>query len=145
MNVHAPFAPNADLRLLSGLEAGTAIMTLRGEVAVEDLRPGDRVVTRDRGAVRLRHVDTRVARVMPVRIAAGLLGPMRPPRDLLLGPGTQILLRGAPGWNGQGPLPAALLVDGDFVTSERMQEMTLHRLQLGEPLVVYAEGIEVRT
>ncbi|HBZ42736.1 MAG TPA: hypothetical protein DEO85_01465 [Maritimibacter sp.] len=38
----------------AGLARGTIVLTLRGEVAVEDLRVGDKVITRDVGAQPLR-------------------------------------------------------------------------------------------
>lgn len=72
---------------------GTRILTDQGEVAVEDLRPGDLVVTRDHGPRPIRWIGARAVagavqrafpRLRPVRIAAGALGPGLPARDLWL-------------------------------------------------------------
>ena len=72
----------AALLPMAGLGTGTMVMTMRGEVAVEDLRAGDRVVTRHAGALTLRGVEARTSRVAPVRVRAGSLGHTRPERDM---------------------------------------------------------------
>ncbi|EPX87231.1 Hint domain protein [Rubellimicrobium thermophilum DSM 16684] len=135
------------LTLLSGLATGTAILTLRGAVAVEDLRPGDRVITRDHGAQPLRALEAVAARLAPIRIAAGGLGRNRPDRDLLMGPGTRLHLRD---WRARAfcGTPRALLevhhlIDGEFVTEERPRGLTLYTLTFDRPQIVYADGVEV--
>ncbi|MCC0077409.1 MAG: Hint domain-containing protein [Rhodobacter sp.] len=83
---------------------GTMIDTLRGKVAVEDLAPGDKVLTRDHGYQPLAWVGRRdlsaadLARVpaaAPVRIAAGALGRGLPERDLIVSPRHRMLITGA--------------------------------------------------
>jgi len=137
----------ASLTLMSGLAAGTLVLTLRGETAVEALVAGDRVITRDAGAATLLAVEARAARVAPVRIAAGSLGHTRPERDMLIGPGTPIHLRD---WRARALygrdralVEAHRLVDGEFVTEERPRGMTLYTLSFGAAQIVYADGIEV--
>ena len=65
---------------------GTHILTPDGEVRVEDLRPGDLVVTRDNGPQPIRWIGCSSARAVdklaPVRIARGALGRGLPRRDL---------------------------------------------------------------
>lgn len=82
---------------------GTLIATDRGNIAVEDLRPGDLVVTRDSGLQPLRWVGRRDLGLVdlivqpalrPVRIAAGALGDGLPRRDLLVSPQHRMLLCG---------------------------------------------------
>ncbi|MCA1286860.1 Hint domain-containing protein [Salipiger bermudensis] len=81
---------------------GTRIATPRGEVAVEDLRPGDLVRTLDSGDQTLRFVGRRVLsardlrdmpRLCPMRIRAGALGQGLPRRDLVVSPQHRLLLR----------------------------------------------------
>ncbi|SDL62064.1 Hint domain-containing protein [Paracoccus chinensis] len=81
---------------------GTLIETPRGPVAIEDLRAGDLVLTRDRGAQPLRWTgSTRVdaatlaemPRLRPIRIRAGALGQGAPAQDLLVSPQHRILVR----------------------------------------------------
>ncbi len=83
--------------------AGTRILTLNGEVAVEDLAIGDKVVTRFGAAQTIKWIgrqtyDPRFIsnnhNKIPVRIAAGALGAGLPRRDLLISPGHSVLLEG---------------------------------------------------
>ncbi|HMO73411.1 MAG TPA: Hint domain-containing protein, partial [Paracoccaceae bacterium] len=83
---------------------GTRIVTDAGPVAVEHLRPGDRVLTRDSGfrplvwcgrrALSLAEAAAQPA-FAPVRIARGALGPGVPSRDLVVSPQHRMLLAGA--------------------------------------------------
>jgi Ca2+-binding RTX toxin-like protein len=84
--------------------AGTQIMTEAGPVAVEDLRPGTMVVTRDNGAQPLRWVgQCRLSyedllanpQLQPVRIASGALGAAGPDRSMMLSPQHRVLIEGA--------------------------------------------------
>ncbi|MBF9029138.1 hemolysin-type calcium-binding protein [Rhodobacterales bacterium HKCCE3408] len=79
---------------------GTLIETAEGPVAIEDLGPGDRVMTRDSGAkevVWIGHRRMSGARLFalpkerPVRIRAGALGDGYPEPDLLVSPDHRIL------------------------------------------------------
>ncbi len=80
---------------------GTAIATPQGEVAVETLRAGDRVLTRDNGIQKLSWVGQR--RIsdfelrrrpewQPILVRAGALGPNVPERDLLVSPNHRLLV-----------------------------------------------------
>ncbi len=80
---------------------GTLIRTETGEVPVEALRPGMRVVTLDRGGVAVALIHRRHLggaylrdrpRHAPVRIAAGALGAGLPRRDLLVSPQHRIMI-----------------------------------------------------
>ncbi|WP_424972308.1 Hint domain-containing protein [Dinoroseobacter sp. S76] len=82
--------------------AGSRILAETGEVPVEDLRPGDRVITADHGPQPLRAVLRRPVRaaelarsrdLRPVRIAAGALGQGLPARDLRVSPQHRLLVR----------------------------------------------------
>jgi hypothetical protein len=82
---------------------GTLILTPDGERAVEDLRPGDLVETRDHGAQPIRWIGDRSVTALearrwpqlaPVRIARGALGPDLPGRDLIVSPQHRILAAG---------------------------------------------------
>lgn len=81
---------------------GTLIRTETGDLPVEVLKVGQRVMTVDHGAQRIRwigHVRLDAARLQgqprlrPIRIRAGALGDQRPCRDLLVSPQHRVLLR----------------------------------------------------
>ncbi|PVH30443.1 Hint domain-containing protein [Pararhodobacter oceanensis] len=83
---------------------GTMIDTLRGKRAVEDLVPGDKVLTRDNGYQPLAWVGRRdlsaaelatCPQAAPIRIAAGALGAGLPEEDLLVSPRHRMLVTGA--------------------------------------------------
>lgn len=80
---------------------GTVIATPRGECAVEDLAPGDRVVTRDNGTREIRWAGRRTldhgqlaaaAHLQPILIACGGLGHGLPERDMLVSPNHRFLV-----------------------------------------------------
>ena len=84
--------------------AGTQIMAERGPVAVEDLGPGDLVLTRDNGLQPLRWIGSRtltytelLARpeLQPIRIAANALAGVGPERTMMVSPQHRVLMEGA--------------------------------------------------
>ena len=77
----------------SGLCDGTTIMTLDGEMPVEHLSVGDRVITRDSGMSVIKAIYSRDVTMQPIRIKAGSLGHTRPERDMIVAPGARIHIR----------------------------------------------------
>jgi Ca2+-binding RTX toxin-like protein len=82
---------------------GTLIATPRGEVPVENLREGDRVITRDNGIQEIRWIGSRtlsrdeLARapnLKPILIKAGSLGHGLPERDMVVSPQHRVLIAG---------------------------------------------------
>jgi len=82
---------------------GSLIATPKGEVPVESLREGDKVITRDNGIQEIRWVGNRtlnrdeLARapnLRPVLIKAGSLGHGLPERDMLVSPQHRVLIAG---------------------------------------------------
>ncbi|WP_300018826.1 Hint domain-containing protein [uncultured Roseobacter sp.] len=80
---------------------GTLIATPQGERLIEDLRPGDKVITRDngiqdiswKGTRGLTGVElTRHSHLKPIRISKGALGGGLPERDMLLSPNHRVLV-----------------------------------------------------
>ncbi|MCJ7872174.1 Hint domain-containing protein [Phaeobacter sp. J2-8] len=83
---------------------GTVIKTMRGEVPVEHLRVGDRVLTRDNGYQMIRWVGSRSlnatqlaarAALRPIRISQDALGPGMPMRDMMVSPQHRVLINSA--------------------------------------------------
>ena len=80
-------------------------------------------------------------------ISAGSLGHTRPERDVTVPAGQSILIRD---WRAeaifgqkQALVPAALLADGEFVQVKENVSMTLFEIELDQPHVIYADGLEV--
>jgi Ca2+-binding RTX toxin-like protein len=80
---------------------GTLIATPRGEVAVENLRAGDRIITRDNGMQEIAWVGRRdlswadlklAGHLKPVLVRAGSLGNGLPERDMLVSPNHRLLV-----------------------------------------------------
>lgn len=80
---------------------GTLIRTPRGDVAVEDLVPGDLVCTHDHGDQPIRWIGTRKLgpdelaaneKLRPIRIDEGALGPGTPAKDLVVSPQHRVLV-----------------------------------------------------
>ena len=80
---------------------GTLIATPRGEVAVESLRPGDRIITRDNGMQEIAWVGRRdigwsdlvsAPHLKPILVRAGSLGHDLPERDMMVSPNHRLLV-----------------------------------------------------
>ncbi len=143
---HGQTPPEAALQP-AGMLSGSIILTLDGEIPVEHLLPGDRIVTRDSGMAVLRSVHRHQLRTRAVRVLAGSLGDTRPDRDVLLPEDQQILVRD---WRAQAlfgmrqvSVPVQALLDGEFIVSEGLQTLTLHELRFDSQHVIYADGLEM--
>ncbi|WP_459678509.1 Hint domain-containing protein, partial [Acidisoma sp. 7E03] len=127
--------------------AGTRILTTRGEVPVEALVPGDRVVTVTDGAeatadvtwVGHRLVDLKrhpaPEKVRPVRVQRGAFGPRMPARDLVLSPDHAIFAEGV-------LVPVKYLVNGSTVRFDpAIDRITYFHVELTQHEVLLAEGL----
>lgn len=147
--------PNAQLRArhvvsrepLNAVCAGTLVLTLDGELPVEHLTPGDRIITRTSGTARLFRLRHRRLMVEAVSIAHGTLGNARPDRDVVLPARQEILVRD---WRAsalfgasQALVPACRLIDGTYIRSLGRQKLDLFELHFETPQILYADGLEL--
>ena len=134
-------------KTFNALVAGTTVLTLDGALPVEFLSPGDRIITRDSGMAVLSDIRRRTVTVDCVSIRAGSLGNTRPDRDAILPAAQEVLIRD---WRAQALfgraqalVPAARLVDGEFIRAAGQREVTLIELVFDAPHIVYADGLEL--
>jgi Hint domain-containing protein len=139
--------PNSMPARKAGLISGTILLTQEGEIPVEFLSPGDRIITRDAGMVRLKTIRHRRLITRAISFAAGSLGHLRPDQDLVVPAAQMVLLRD---WRAKAMfgsdhamVRADALVDGEFVCDLGPQKMLLHQLGFDAPHVVYAGGLEL--
>jgi hypothetical protein len=139
-------ANNGALLTIPCYAASTRILGLAGEIVVENIRVGDRLVTvRDGGDVSraviwvgsrtidlIRHPAP--ARVQPIRIRAGAIAPGVPERDLRVSPNHAIYLDGL-------LFEAASLVNGITILQETVRRVTYHHVELDEHDILLAEGL----
>lgn len=130
--------------------ADTRILTPHGERLVQDLQPGDPVLTADNGVQTLRWVGRRIVpavdRMAPIRIRQGHLDNSR---DLVVSPQHRMLLGGyrAQLLFGEGEVlvPAVHLVDGRNVVQEAGEAVTYIHLAFDRHEVIFAEGIRTES
>jgi hypothetical protein len=127
---------------------GTLIRTPNGEVMVETLQRGDRVLTTEGRIapvswVGRQTVSTRFAdplRVLPIRIKASALGDNVPSRDFLLSPDHAILI-------GNILVQAGALVNGTSIIRETNvpQTFTYYHVELEDHSLIFAENTPAET
>ncbi len=128
--------------------AGCHIATDRGAVAVEDLRVGDRVLTRDHGYRPIRWIGARefteealtdFPELRPVTIAAGALDGMLPLADLTVSPQHRMLV-----CNPQGEretlVPAIALTGRDGIAVAGHGGVIYYHLMFDAHEVICSEG-----
>lgn len=126
---------------------GTHIATDRGDVAIENLSPGDHVIVMDGDTRRsvpvkwigIRHValsgHPSLEMIAPVRIARDAFATNVPCRDLIVSPPHAIYVGGK-------LIPARLLVNGMTVTRcYDMPEVTYYHVELDRHSILFAEGL----
>jgi hypothetical protein len=133
--------------LPGGIVEGTMIMTLKGAIPVDYLRPGDRIITRA-GACTLRGMTKRKldhARI--VEVSPGALGHGRPDQPLRLFADQPVVVRD---WRAKAlygadcaVVPAARLADGDFIRRTEADHINLFTLEFDRAEIVLADGVEL--
>lgn len=134
--------------------SGTLIDTPQGPRAIDDLVPGDKVLTMDNGAQPIRWVGCKDVsqrelkmdpKLKPIRIVSGALGHGLPKRDLFLSPQHRVLIRSPIAQRIFGVnetlIAAKKLVDipGIFVDGEATSVSYYHML-FDNHEVVFSEG-----
>ncbi|WP_050929995.1 Hint domain-containing protein [Aestuariivita boseongensis] len=132
---------------LGGIVTGTTIRTLDGDLPVEFLQPGDRVITRNSGAARLIAIERDMVLEKAVEFTPGAMGRDAPEASLILPASQPVLMRD---WRAkvmfrqpQAVAPAGVLVDHGFILDRGEQELDLHRLIFERDQIVYAGGLEL--
>lgn len=135
---------------MSCFASGTLIRTGSGDVAVEKLSVGDKVVTTS-GAVRpvawMGHRTIDLAScsdpksVWPVRVAKDAFGPNLPAADLLLSPGHSVCVTCLD----EVLVPVGELVSGATVTRLEADAVTYWYVELDAHDILYANGLPVES
>lgn len=131
----------------AGFASGTIVLSQEGEMPVEFLSAGDRIISRDSGFVTLDHINCCRRLVRAVRFAAGSLGHTRPEQDLILPESQKVLVRD---WRARAMFGVKMamvraneLIDDEYICDLGLQPMTLYQLYFKQPHVIYAGGLEV--
>jgi hypothetical protein len=136
-----------DLGLSNGMAQGTSVLTLDGDIPVEFLNIGDKVLTHS-GIRLLKSIEVSVVKnAGMVRVGASTLGHERPKEDVLVSASQKILVRDwrAVAFAGtkQALIPAAKLADGEFIRGETIETARIFSLHFEDDVVIYAGGLEL--
>lgn len=131
----------------TGLLAGCNILTIQGYKPIEDLAPGDRIITRS-GLRILKDIATYTEVFQAVRVKSGSLGFNRPATDMKIAPDQDVMVRD---WRAQvlfgaqtAMIPVSKLNDGGYITIDATpQAHQVYHLQFEHQEVLYADGVEV--
>lgn len=131
----------------AGFARNARIITTHGLRLVQELRIGDRLITRGNGVVPIELIEQQSLIARAVYVISATLGHFDSKRDSLLPAGQPVLVRD---WRARAftrrtevILPAARLIDGEFVRDIGYQPMTLFRIYCKKPRVLYADGMEL--
>jgi hypothetical protein len=138
-----PWSAAATLDEMACFVGGTRIATRHGEVAVEQLRAGDRVATAANGFRPIRWIGTRAVdcrrtptpeKLWPVRVRPGACGDGQPHTDLWLSPDHSVCIGGV-------LIPVRYLVNGRTIVQEPRDTLTYWHVELERHDVILAEGL----
>ncbi|WP_298836437.1 Hint domain-containing protein [uncultured Roseobacter sp.] len=131
----------------SGLVHGARVLTLRGEIPVQALVPGDRLVSPGAVMAEVRRVEMSSVIARGVYVIAGSLGHARRTSDTLLAAGQPVRVRDwrAMAFTGMRSawMPALSLVDGEYVRDIGLAPMTLYRIFCDGAKILCADGMEM--
>lgn len=137
----------------------TRLMTPDGARAIQSLRPGDLILTRDNGPQPVLWSGHRrmsgarlyaMPHLRPIRFRAGALGEDRPDADLLVSPQHRMLVKGASAqalFNTAEVLVAAedLVNDVSIAVDHALREVTYVHILLERHNIVWANGLETES
>lgn len=137
----------------------TRLMTPDGARAIQTLRCGDLILTRDNGPQPILWSGHRrmsgarlyaMPHLRPIRFRAGALGEDRPDADLLVSPQHRMLVKGASAlalFNTAEVLVAAedLVNDGAIAVDHALREVTYVHILLERHNIVWANGLETES
>ena len=138
---------------------GTRIITPEGTKRIEDLRPGDRIQTKDNGPQDVLWTGNRrmsgarlfaMPHLRPIRFRHGALGLDRPDDDLLVSPQHRMLVKGHAAqslFQAHEVLVAAedLLNDSSICVDRSLREVTYVHVLLERHQIVWANGLETES
>lgn len=157
--VEAALAPQSPAGGVICFTPGTRIATPYGAVPVEDLREGDKVVTKDNGPREILWTGMRrlsgarlyaMPDLRPVRIRAGAFGIERPDDELLVSPEHRLLVKGRVAqalFNTPEVLVTARdLINGSTIVQDmRLKDITYVHLLLDSHQVIWANSVETES
>ena len=137
----------------------TRIATPTGVRLIQDIRPGDRILTKDNGAQDILWTGSRrmsgarlyaMPHLRPVRFKAGALGLDRPDMDLVVSPQHRMVLNGPAAralFNTEEVLVKAedLLNDVTICVDHALREVTYIHILLDRHNIVWANGMETES
>ena len=143
--IHPPTAPARETEHRNGVARGTHIMTARGEIPVERLRIGDRVITRDHGMQPIRWIGTTCITVTPKNAPVVFKsGALKNSRDLVVSADHRVVLKGTDAMMQYGVkevlIPARKLVNGSTIVQAVSGEMEYFQILTDQHEVIYTEA-----
>ena len=154
-----PFATEPYTNVIACFTPGARIRAEAGETPVEELKVGDRVMTKDHGLQPIRWIGRRFVNVgrlasdaglTPVKIAAGSLGKNVPARDITVSPQHRMLIGGPDvelyyGLR-EALIPAAALAERPGIeTTLPDQGVEYIHLLFDTHEIIYCEGAETES
>ncbi len=138
---------------------GTRVATPQGPRLIQDLRPGDRVLTRDNGPQEVLWLGHRrmsgarlyaMPHLRPIRFRAGAVGMDEPDQDLIVSPQHRMLIRGP---NAQALFnvdevlveASALVNDRTIMIDHSLREITYVHVLLERHNVIWANGLQTES
>jgi hypothetical protein len=134
-------------RKTGGFAAGTRLFCGDGLTSIEQIKVGDRVLTRDAGIARVTAIAKKTIRTRLVHFHPYSMGETGPAIDLFLPPDQMVLIRD---WRAREAfgvdralVEANSLVDDIFIRMTEPREQVLFQVSFASPHILYLEGIEV--
>ena len=138
---------NTQAARTAGLLGGCNILTIQGYKPIEDLVPGDRIITRS-GLRNLSNITAETEEFAAIRVKSGSLGFDRPASDMKIAPQQDVMVRD---WRAEilfdadmAIVPIEQLCDGTYISRDaEPQTHLVYRLQFAHQEVFYADGVEI--
>ncbi|MFQ6552145.1 Hint domain-containing protein [Aestuariibius insulae] len=144
---NAPFPSGAETKLEDGLLEGAIVLTVDGAIPVEDLAPGDRILTLDGGTATLVDIEVTEIEKPALAVSNEALGKGKPEGDILLAADARISLGD---WRTKAlfgtqdtTICASRIADGEQIRKLSPMRWRMFNLRFTADEIIYADGLEV--